>query len=454
MDLTHDTIAAIATPPGLGGIGIIRISGPDTIQIVSKIFPKENDLTPRHVYYGDIRHPVTGDILDEACVIYFKAPQSFTGEDVAEIQTHAGPYILNSILASILEIGARLAFQGEFTKRAFLNGKIDLTKAESIIDLIHAKNAKSHQVALAHHKGALYTHISAIRLTLMTLLEQMEGSIDFPEEVDSIDKFELKAQIKTILNTLSHILTLQDFGKLATGGINCLIVGEPNAGKSSLFNQLLGQNRSIVTPVAGTTRDFIDGQIELGGLTFNLIDTAGYREATDYIESLGIKRISQLVKKAHVILWVIDQSRSFSDTYLPLMAKIKKKPLYLILNKSDLKKRTFIDQIDDMARWPVIHTSAKKNSGLDQLKERLYTDFVSKFQHIDLDLICNVRQVHCLKEVQLHLNHLKEALDLGFEDDIMAIDLKSAILKLGEITGEEITEEVLDGIFSRFCVGK
>lgn len=448
----NDTIAAVATPPGIGGIGVIRISGPGALSILQSVFSHKGDILPRYFYYGQIFHPSSQVVLDDGCAVYFKAPASFTGEDVVELHLHGSYYVLKAVLELLLGLGCRIADKGEFTRRAFLNGKMDLTQAESVIDLIHSDNKTSHQVALRHLEGHLYTRISSVRGQLMAILEQVEGSIDFPEEVPAIDHEEVLATFADIQRMLGRMLMLGDFGKMISQGVKCVIVGRPNAGKSSLLNCLAGEERAIVTPIPGTTRDFIDVRVDLGGLTFEFVDTAGVREATDYVETLGINRVQELIRTAAVVLWVLDLSEAVTAEdrrILDMLRDVKR--AYLVLNKSDCVQKLDTAWLPD---WPALTVSAKNQAGMDALKAQLYEDFVSKFEQADLDIVCNVRQLECLKAVKGLLDRLSETIKGGYEDDLLAGDLKQAVLKLGEITGEEITEEVLDGIFSRFCVGK
>ncbi len=352
---------------------------------------------------------------------------------------------------SVLELGARLATPGEFTRQAFINGRIDLTRAESVIDMIHAQTPMGHAVALGHLQGGLFKQVSRIRSRLMTLFEQIEGSINFPDEVDGLDRGEFAGEIRSIVRELEMMIQLQDYGQLIHSGVHCVIVGRPNAGKSSLLNQLAGQQRAIVTSIPGTTRDFLEVDVELGGLMFRFIDTAGIRTSTDYIESLGMRKIKTLIHSAQVVLWVVDSSKAPTDEDEMIYKKIKsKKNIYVIHNKID-RSRKFKKSFGD---YPEILLSAKTGEGIDRLKASLHRDFSEKYANVNLDLVCNVRQLQCLKEANTNLSQLLNGIENRMEDDVLSIDLKSAIVKLGEVTGEEITEEVLDGIFSRFCVGK
>ncbi|MFT5170702.1 MAG: tRNA modification GTPase [Candidatus Marinamargulisbacteria bacterium] len=451
-----DTIAAIATPLGVAGIGIVRVSGPSAKLVAAKVFPGHKNLRPRYVYYGDVVSAVTpGKVLDDGCVVLFEGPKSFTGEDVVEIQTHSSHFILKQVLNSVLACGCRLAGPGEFTKRAFINGKIDLTKSESIIDLIHATSEKSHAVALSHLKGRLFSHISELRQSLVGSLEQIEASIDFPDEVEGVERPSLIDRIEAHIDDLDQILSIQDYGEVVHSGVTCLIVGKPNVGKSSLLNAFLGKDRAIVTDVPGTTRDFLEGVIDLNGLHFRLIDTAGMRKSDNPIEKMGIKKAEDLLEGAHVIFFMLDGSRDVSVEDRDIMARIgDRESVYILINKTDCDQNLALAELPINPSWPVFSISAKTQAGMEKVRLQLIKDFVEKIEGIDLDLLCNVRQIYCLEKVKLSLVGVLEGLSGGFEDDVLSIDLKEAILVLGEITGDSFTEEMLDGIFSRFCIGK
>lgn len=451
----NDTITAIATPLGVAGVGVIRISGSNALSILSSISTKlPKAPTPNHMYFTSFINPHSAKKIDDGYAVLFKAPHSFTGEDIAEIHCHSGDYILKTLLSAILLHDARPATEGEFSKRAFINGKLTLEKAESLIDLIHASNTYSHAVALNHQEGSLYKAITQQRSQLIRLLEHLEGSIDFPDEIPPIGRPEAKKTITTSLTKLQHILNNQDFGEQITNGIKTLIVGKPNTGKSSLFNQLIGKNRAIVTATKGTTRDYIEAPIELAGTTLKLMDTAGIRATQNHVELLGIEKINELIQRAHLVLWVIDGSTPLEKEDLDTLDKIRHHPNVLVVaNKADLY--TDLCKLPKKARqWPVIKLSTKTKVGIDALKTTIITTTISTFDSIDLDLICNIRQQTCISKLSQTLLHLSNELDRQIEDDLLATDLKKAILLCGEITGEDLTEEVLDGIFSRFCVGK
>ncbi|MCP4050852.1 MAG: tRNA uridine-5-carboxymethylaminomethyl(34) synthesis GTPase MnmE [bacterium] len=457
--LYDTTIAAIATSPGRGAVGIVRLSGSDSLAIAKKIFfsngKQIKEYKARYVYNGNIIDYKSRTIIDEVCLIYFRAPNSYTGEDIIEIQGHGSDLIMKMILSTVLDLGAVLAGRGEFTKRAFLNGKKDLTEAESVIDLIEAKSHKAHAVALGHLQGSLYKYISDIRIELISILEHIEASIDFPDEVGTLDRKKTFSELDRINKQVSDILKIQDFGKLTTSGVKCVIAGRPNVGKSSLMNCIIGEERAIVTAVPGTTRDFIDAKIEIGGVIFEFIDTAGLRRSKDFIEKLGVKKVSSLINKADVIIWVLDGSQKLMEDDLKIYSRIKNKNnVYIVINKTDIACKLDIDKFECFDSITKIRMSAKKNKGLSELKTILYNNFIEKIENIDLDLLCNIRQHHCLKAVHKFLKKVKKDIKAGIFDDLLTIDIKEAIQKLGEVTGEDISEEVLDGIFARFCVGK
>jgi tRNA modification GTPase len=450
-----DTIVAIATPPGAGAVGIVRISGTQAVVLTQRLLRTREALAPRYAYFRRLHHPVSGEPIDEAVVLFFKGPHSFTGEDVVELQTHGSMVVLRQLLSVLTECGARLAEPGEFTRRAFLNGKLSLDAAESVIDLIESTSTKSSQIALGRLKGKLYTVIGEVRAVLMRLLEQVEGSIDFPDEVEPLDRQVLREAVSLADQRLGQVLAAQDFGQKVSEGISCVIVGQPNVGKSALLNALCGESRAIVTAIAGTTRDFLTADIELGGLLFRLVDTAGIREGADVVEKLGIRKVHTLLKQAHAVIWVVDRTQPFGSQDAKIFERIRRhRHVYILANKSDLKTSRFRLLPSHQTGRVLLDISAKKDLGLDAFKTQLVADFEADFPELDLDLICNVRQRHGIRQAHERLGHVRVSLDHNREDDCLAIDLKAAILALGEVTGDAITEEVLDGIFSRFCVGK
>jgi tRNA modification GTPase len=457
IDFNPDTIAAIATPLGEGGIGIIRLSGSGSKKIIARIFEHKNkaQLKPNFFYHGQIVNIKSKEKIDDVCVVFFKSPRSYTGEDVVEIHAHSNVYILKKILELVLLEGARIAEKGEFTKRAFLNGKLDLTQAEAVLDLIHAKCAKAHKVALGHLQGGLYNHLESIENTLMTILEQIEGSIDFPDDVEEIDNQSTRQKLNKIYSKVNNIIKIQDYGQLVLSGIRCLIIGKPNVGKSSLLNALIGKERAIVTSIPGTTRDFIDAQLELGGLIFEFIDTAGFRHTKDPVEQKGVKNIYSLLKKAQIVFWVVDNSTNFDELDEYVFNNIKTRSnVYIIANKIDKKQKLNVTKLADKSGFEIINISAKCDIGIDDLKNKIHNDFVKRNENTDLDLICNARQLQCIKQLNKILKKLLAALDKNVEDVLIAHEIRETLKIIKEISGKEITEELLEGIFSKFCIGK
>ncbi len=434
---------------------MIRISGEHSREMAQQFLPEVLLQNPRHVYFSKIVHPIDRTILDEGCVIFFEAPHSYTGEDVVEFHLHGNPFILKSVLAVLVELGVRLATSGEFTKRAFLHGKMDLTKAESVYDILHANTPMTQSIALGHLAGKLWTYLSGLRHEIMVLLEHMQGSIDFPDEIDPIPRLDFISRVKQLEHDLEHLIALQDYGKSVFSGVRCVILGKPNVGKSSLLNQLAGHPRAIVSRIAGTTRDFIEVKIELGGIQFEFVDTAGLRHSQDEIEKKGIRQVSSLVRRADAIFWVVDQSRPFDEDDDKIMRSIPaKKPLYMVLNKSDKKTRWVCPHLNRKKLTKVLSLCAKTGVGMDGLKQGLCEDFLEKIAKNSLDLMCNARQLGVLKKTRDVLSQVLKTAQLGFEDALLVMDLEGAIRSLGELTGADITEEMLDGIFSKFCVGK
>ncbi|MEK7298263.1 MAG: tRNA uridine-5-carboxymethylaminomethyl(34) synthesis GTPase MnmE, partial [Candidatus Margulisiibacteriota bacterium] len=360
-----DTIVAIATPPGAGAVGIVRISGVQAVVLTQRLLRTREALTPRCAYFRRLHHPVFGETIDEAVVLFFKGPHSFTGEDVVELQTHGSMVVLRQLLSVLTECGARLAEPGEFTRRAFLNGKLSLDAAESVIDLIESTSTKSSQIALGRLKGKLYTVIGEIRAVLMRLLEQVEGSIDFPDEVEPLNRQVLRDAVSMADHRLGQVLAAQDFGQKVSEGISCVIVGQPNVGKSALLNAFCGESRAIVTAIAGTTRDFLTADIELGGLLFRLVDTAGIREGAGVVEKLGIRKVHTLLKQAHAVIWVVDRTRPFDSQDAKIFERIRRhRHVYILANKSDLKTYRFRLPPSYQTGRVLLDISAKKDLGL------------------------------------------------------------------------------------------
>ena len=437
-----DTIMALLTPPGTSPVAIIRVSGPETPNII-QILTQKPVPTPR---YSSVRtlYNTAGQRIDQACVLFFKQPAAYTGEDSAELHLHGNPVIIQSIREVLYALGVREADPGEFTRRAFMNGKLDLTQAESVHDAITAPHAAAHQRAMGHLDGQLSRFIAKIRSNLQALLECLTGHLDFPNEVPVPD--DAAHQVQAIRDRLAPLLMQNTADAFITRAIRCLILGEPNVGKSSLFNRLIGTDRSIVTAEPGTTRDYITATLSLGSYTYELIDSAGVRQTDNAIEQAGITYSYQLLDYCDCVLWVRDTPEINTDIHARIQASGK--PVYQIINKQDRVDQPVLDTTEN---WPIILTSAQTDTGLDTLMQAL-RDLPTLDLACDTDLVCNARQKACLHQVDTQLQTVQATLDTAL--DIAAHALHAAVGHCAAFTGECVTETVLDGIFSRFCVGK
>ncbi len=453
----NNTIAAIATPLGVGGVGVIRISGNDSEEIIKKIFSstlKERKLPefkPNRVYYGWIYennlHPV-----DEVILLYFKAPKSFTGENIFEIQCHGGVNIVQKILKLCIDNGARLAEQGEFSKRAFMNGKIDLSRAESILDLIHSKTDTFSKLSALNLSGRLAEKIYFLRTELINLLSLIIAAVDFPEEVDEPEYNYINDKILSLINEIEGILNGATASNLMRNGVKAAIVGKPNAGKSSLFNALLDVQRAIVTDIPGTTRDIIQESVDIEGIPLTLIDTAGLREIksesdNNYIEALGINLTNEAIKTADIIIYIYDLAKGLTEEDNKILESIKnRKNLLKVGSKLDLAQ-------DFSSGAELIKVSSKEKIGLNELKQAVKSVILSDSTGND-EFCTNLRQQECLKNSKKSLLKAVEACNRNEHQDLISIDLKSALISLGEITGEVVSDEIINNIFSNFCIGK
>jgi len=443
----NDTIAAISTPIGEGGIGIVRLSGPEALSIASKLFTEK--LADHRVVHGHIIDPNTKEIVDEVLTCYMAAPHTYTAEDVVEINCHGGPIPLQAILELLLKHGARLANPGEFTLRAFLNGRIDLAQAESVLDIIRAKTAASLRVAMQGLKGNLSSSIKSIRTDLMNALAYLTARIDFPE--DEIDEQNIIPILKEARDKLQKIADSADQGIIYRQGIKTAIVGRRNVGKSSLLNRLLKQNRAIVSPVPGTTRDTLEEIVNIRGVPFVLVDTAGLAAHHGLVESLGAERSREAIIKADFVLLVIDSSVPLRSTDKDIINMLSEKSVLVAANKSDLKRKAKLDDIP----FEIVYVSALTGEGIDQLENRMATSVLGgKVLSSDLLLVSNPRHKACLEQAIKHLDQALAGIDSQIPDDFVTIDLTSALNALGEITGETVNDELLEIIFSNFCIGK
>ena len=460
-----DTIAAIATALSPSGIGIIRISGDEAFEVANRIFKAKSnksilEMASHTVHYG---HIFDGDeIIDEVMVLLMKAPNSFTMEDTVEIDCHGGVYVMNRILQTVLKNGARLSEPGEFTKRAFLNGRIDLTKAEAIMDLIQSKNEAARKNSMTHLKGDLYRKIKALREDIIYEIAFIESALDDPEHI-SLDGFyeRLFGKSANIIKEIEKLLNSADNGRLIKEGINTVIVGKPNAGKSSFLNLLLGEDRAIVTDIAGTTRDTLEESVYLDGMTLNLIDTAGIRDTEDVVEKIGVNKAKEALEKADLMVYIVDSSVSLDKNDREIMALLDMSKTIILLNKSDLD--VVVDEegirkifADKNAIIPDILTiSAKEKEGLDAftslIKEKFFSGQISFDDEVT---ISSLRQKEALSSALQSMKMVQQSLEDDMPEDFYSIDLMNAYACLGEIIGEEVGEDLVNEIFSKFCMGK
>lgn len=446
----NDTIVAISTALGEGAISIIRVSGDDAIKIVNGIF-KGKDLSKvdsHTINYGHIIYK--DEIIDEVLVSVMKSPKTYTKEDVIEINTHGSIAIVNKIMEILLLSGCRLAEPGEFTKRAFLNGRIDLTEAEGVMDLINSETELTRKMAVNELSGKVSKLITDLREKIVALISNIEVNIDYPEyediEVVTIDR--IKKEVKEMKEELTKILKLSEDGKILKDGIKTVILGKPNVGKSSLLNALLEENKAIVTDVKGTTRDIVEGSIIVGGVKLNLIDTAGVRKSSDVVEKIGIEKSLSLIDEAELILLVLDSSEELTEEDKFLLDKTKDKKRIVIMNKDDLENNNKYNE-------DVIRISAKTNQGIDLVKDKIKELFnANAFLNKNLTYFTNVRQITLLKQAIVSLNDAYQGVLNNSEIDMIEIDLKLAWERLGDIIGANYTEELIDNLFSRFCLGK
>lgn len=460
--MKSDTIAAISTAIGGSGIGIIRISGEDAISVVDRIYrSKDNkkkikDQRSHTIHYGYIHDGE--DLIDEVLVSVMRAPKSFTAEDTVEINCHGGVFAVKRVLDTVLKYGARAAEPGEFTKRAFLNGRIDLSQAEAVIDVIQSKNDYALKSSLVQLKGAVQKKIEKLRSRILYQIAYIESALDDPEHI-SLDGYpeQLKNETEELLREINILIDSADNGRMMKEGIQTVILGKPNAGKSSLLNTLTGENRAIVTDIAGTTRDVLEETIYLNGITLNLSDTAGIRRAGDLVEKIGVEKAKEKAVSADLILYVVDSSTEMDENDTEIIQVLEGKKVIILLNKSDLEQRTSVDDISSKTegRYPVISVSMKENEGIglleDQIKEMFYHGEISFNDEL---YITNARQKSSLIHAAESLQKVLESIESGMPEDFYSIDLTSAYESLGEITGETVGDDVVNEIFSRFCMGK
>ncbi|MCL6750984.1 tRNA uridine-5-carboxymethylaminomethyl(34) synthesis GTPase MnmE [Nostoc sp. CCCryo 231-06] len=466
---TTGTIAAIATAvvPQQGSVGIVRVSGSQAMALAQTLFhaPGRQVWESHQILYGYIRHPQTQQLVDEALLLIMKAPRSYTREDVVEFHCHGGIMAVQQVLQLCLENGARLAQPGEFTLRAFLNGRLDLTQAEGIADLVGAKSPQAAQTALAGLQGKLAHPIRQLRANCLDILAEIEARIDFEEDLPPLDDKVIISEIEKIAAEITRLLATKDKGELLRTGLKVAIVGRPNVGKSSLLNAWSQSDRAIVTDLPGTTRDVVESQLVVGGIPVQVLDTAGIRETTDQVEKIGVERSRRAANAADLVLLTIDASAGWTEGDQEIYEQVQHRPLILVINKIDLveegKSKNFQYKIVRLSEVEVpnsksqIFTAAAQNQGIDALEKAILEIIQSgKVQAADMDLAINQRQAAALTQAKISLEQVQATITQQLPLDFWTIDLRGAIQALGEITGEEVTESVLDKIFSKFCIGK
>ncbi len=457
----EETIAAISTPFGESGIGIVRISGSSAEHIARKLFKPKKDQSyfiSHHFHYGEIIDTQSGKAVDEVLIVLMKSPKTYTREDIVEIHCHGGYFILQKVLELVLKEGARMAHPGEFTKRAFLNGRIDLTQAEAVIDLIRAKTQTSLEIANQQLRGWLYKEMADLRAQLINHLVMIEAHIDFPEEeIEPVAFGEMRKNLEILIHRMEEWIGLYEEGKIFREGISCAIVGKTNVGKSSLLNVLLKEERAIVTPIPGTTRDVIEEVLNIYGIPVRLMDTAGLRKPADSIEQEGVRRAKERVADSDFVLLMLDGSRSLDKDDKEIFEEIKGKKRVVVVNKKDLPLE--ISQ-EDVRRLfpedPIISISALKNEGIDELKQTIYSSLVHRDMRATPEhlIVANIRHKKTITQVKDNLSNAMKGLEEGTSLEFIAFDIRSALEALGELVGETSTEEVLNRIFEQFCIGK
>lgn len=460
--MNSDTIAAIATAMSNSGIGIIRISGKEAIDIVSNIYVNKNNnrvlnnYKTNTIHYGYIIEK--DEIIDEVMVSVMKSPNSFTTEDTVEINCHGGTLVMNQILELVIKNGARLAQPGEFTKRAFLNGRIDLSEAEAVMDVISSENEIALKNSVKQLKGSVYNKITKLRNEIIFEIAFIESALDDPEHIN-LDNYpeKLNLKVKNLISDINKLLLTAENGKIIKEGVNTVIVGKPNAGKSSLLNILVGEEKAIVTDIAGTTRDVIEENIKLNGINLHVTDTAGIRAAEDVIEKIGVEKTKKYIKEADLIIYVVDSSVPLDENDIDIIKLIENKKCIILFNKSDLESKVSIEELKDRVDENIIivKTSTKKNTGIEDFENAVKKLFING--EIDFNseiMITNLRHKEALQESLNSLIQVIKSIDNNMPEDFYSIDLMSAYKSLGKIIGEEVEDDLVNEIFSRFCMGK
>jgi tRNA modification GTPase len=457
----EETIAAISTPFGESGIGIVRMSGSSAEAIARRLFKSKIDqfcFVSHHFHYGEIIDIESGKAVDEVLIALMKSPRTYTKEDIVEIHCHGGYLILQKVLELVLRSGARMALPGEFTKRAFLKGRIDLTQAEAVIDVIKAKTMVSLEIANQQLRGWLHKEMAWLKTRLVEDLALIEAHIDFPEEeIEPISLREMERNIGGMIQKLEEWIASYEEGKVFREGISCAIIGKTNVGKSSLLNALLKEERAIVTAIPGTTRDVIEEILNIYGVPVRLIDTAGLRKAGNSIEQEGVRRAKERLADSDLILLMLDGSRILDEDDNGIFEEVKGKRKVVILNKDDLPQRMSIDEVKDrFVEDPIVSISALKGDGIDDLKKTIYTSLIQRDvrrtpEHL---IVANIRHKIALTQIKDNLSYAKKGMEEGTSFEFIAFEIRSALEALGELVGETTNEEVLNRIFDQFCIGK
>ena len=458
--MKSDTIAAVATAMSPSGIGIIRLSGDESLNIIDEIYRSKmnkkkisqcDSHTIHYVYIYDGE-----EMIDEVMILLMKAPNTYTKEDTIEIDCHGGVFVMKRILETVIKYGARPAEPGEFTKRAFLNGRIDLTQAESVIDVINSKNSFALKSSLSQLKGSVLTDVNKIRGNILHEIAFIETALDDPEHI-SLDGYneQLLGVVNNERKEIKRLLDSADNGRILKEGINTVILGKPNAGKSSLLNVLVGEERAIVTDIAGTTRDVLEEQINLHGISLNIMDTAGIRNTDDVVEKIGVTKAKEYANRADFIIYVIDSSTALDDSDFEIMEILKDKKAVVLLNKSDLDVVTSKDDVEKHLDKTIIPISAKENTGITELEDKIKEMFFhGEVSFNDEVYITNIRQKNSLQDALDSLNLVVQSIEDDMPEDFYSIDLMSAYESLGKMIGESVEDDLVNEIFSKFCMGK
>ncbi|HEI2158160.1 TPA: tRNA uridine-5-carboxymethylaminomethyl(34) synthesis GTPase MnmE [Staphylococcus aureus] len=459
MDL--DTITSISTPMGEGAIGIVRLSGPQAVEIADKLYKGKhllNDVPSHTINYGHIIDPESKEVVEEVMVSVLRAPKTFTREDIIEINCHGGILTINRVLELTMTYGARMAEPGEFTKRAFLNGRIDLSQAEAVMDFIRSKTDRASKVAMNQIEGRLSDLIKKQRQSILEILAQVEVNIDYPEYDDVKDATTefLLEQSKEIKQEINRLLDTGAQGKIMREGLSTVIVGKPNVGKSSMLNNLIQDNKAIVTEVAGTTRDVLEEYVNVRGVPLRLVDTAGIRETEDIVEKIGVERSRKALSQADLILFVLNNNEALTQEDYTLYEVVKNEDVIVIVNKMDLEQNIDINEVKDMiGDTPLIQTSMLKQEGIDELEIQIRDLFFGgEVQNQDMTYVSNSRHISLLKQARQTIQDAIDAAESGVPMDMVQIDLTRTWEILGEIIGETASDELIDQLFSQFCLGK